>query len=71
MFQIDPTMLVLPAILAATALALRMRQRRLVEQVCFDGRGAYGAEWEEYRIVDDDDLIEECARVERQVPADK
>jgi glycosyltransferase involved in cell wall biosynthesis len=50
----------------ATALALRMRRRRHVHRVCLDGRGAYGAEWEEYRIVDNDDLIEECARVERQ-----
>jgi glycosyltransferase involved in cell wall biosynthesis len=49
----------------ATALALRMRRHRLVQRVCLDGRGAYGAEWEEYRIVDDDRLIEECARVER------
>ncbi len=49
----------------ATALALRMRRRRLVQRVCLDGRGAYGAEWEEYRIVDDDRLIEECARMER------
>jgi glycosyltransferase involved in cell wall biosynthesis len=50
----------------ATALALRMRTRRKVQRVCLDGRGAYGAEWEEYRIVDNDELIEECARVERQ-----
>jgi glycosyltransferase involved in cell wall biosynthesis len=50
----------------ATALALRMRARRMVQRVCLDGRGAYGAEWEEYRIVDNDELIEECARVEQQ-----
>ncbi|MBL7983257.1 MAG: glycosyltransferase [Flavobacteriales bacterium] len=48
----------------ATALALRMRRGRLVQRVCLDGRGAYGAEWEEYRIVDNDQLIEECARIE-------
>ncbi len=50
----------------ATALALRMRARRSVDRVCLDGRGAYGAEWEEYRIVDNNALIEECARVERE-----
>lgn len=41
----------------ATWMALRMRDRGLVKKVCFDGRGAYAAEWEEYRIIDDDALI--------------
>ncbi|MBK8497415.1 MAG: glycosyltransferase [Flavobacteriales bacterium] len=51
----------------ATALALRMRDRGLVAQVCFDGRAAYGAEWEEYRVVDNDRLIAECVALEREV----
>lgn len=51
----------------ATALALRMRDRGWVHQVCFDARAAYGAEWEEYRVVDDDRLIAECAALEREV----
>lgn len=51
----------------ATALALRMRDRALVSQVCFDGRAAYGAEWEEYRVVDNDRLIAECVALEREV----
>ncbi len=50
----------------ATALALRMRDRGLVHQVCFDARAAYGAEWREYRVVDDDRLIAECAELERE-----
>lgn len=41
----------------ATWMALRMRDRGLVRRVCFDGRGAYAAEWEEYRIIDDAALI--------------
>ncbi|MCB0764795.1 MAG: hypothetical protein R2815_00530 [Flavobacteriales bacterium] len=41
----------------ATALALRMRQQGLTGRVCYDGRGAYAAEWEEYRVVNDDRLI--------------
>lgn len=50
----------------ATSLALRMRARGLVGRVGFDGRGAYAAEWEEFRLVDDNALIREAAEVERQ-----
>ena len=48
----------------ATALAFRLRKKGLVHHVCYDGRGAYGVEWEEYRVVDDDDLIEQCKALE-------
>jgi len=41
----------------ATWMARRMRAWRLTRKVCFDGRGAYAAEWEEYRLIDDDALI--------------
>ena len=51
----------------ATALALRMRDLGLISQVCFDARAAYGAEWEEYRVVDNDRLIAECVALEREV----
>ena len=51
----------------ASALALRMRNKGLVAQVCFDGRAAYGAEWEEYRVVDNDRLIAESVELEREV----
>ena len=51
----------------ATALALRMRKAGLVEQVCFDARAAYGAEWEEFRVVDDDRLIAEATTLEAEV----
>ncbi|MBK7382281.1 MAG: glycosyltransferase [Flavobacteriales bacterium] len=51
----------------ASALGLRMRDRGLVDQVCFDARAAYGAEWQEYRVVDDDRLIAECVALEQEV----
>lgn len=51
----------------ATALALRMRDGGHVAQVCFDARAAYGAEWEEFRVVEDDRLIAESAALEAEV----
>jgi glycosyltransferase involved in cell wall biosynthesis len=49
-----------------TWMALRMRDKGLVKRVCFDGRGAYAAEWEEYRIIDDQALIDAFAPLERE-----
>lgn len=40
-----------------TWMALRLRKAGLVKRVGFDGRGAYAAEWEEYRLIDDETLI--------------
>ncbi|MBK6476387.1 MAG: hypothetical protein IPF95_17025 [Flavobacteriales bacterium] len=48
----------------ATHLALEMRERKMITKVCLDGRGAYAAEWEEYRVVDDEKLIEQCRPLE-------
>jgi len=50
----------------ATWMALRLRDRKLVRRVCFDGRGAYAAEWEEYRIIDDDALIAQFRPLENE-----
>lgn len=50
----------------ATWMALRMRDHGLTKKVCFDGRGAYAAEWEEYRIIDDDDLIAQFRPLENE-----
>jgi hypothetical protein len=50
----------------ATWMALRARDRGLVRRVCFDGRGAYAAEWEEYRIIDDDALIGQFRPLEQE-----
>ena len=43
-----------------------MRERGLTKRVCFDGRGAYAAEWEEYRIIDDDALIAQFRPLENE-----
>ncbi len=51
----------------ATWMALRARDKGLVKKVCFDARGAYAAEWEEYRIIDDEALIRQFREVEKQV----
>lgn len=50
----------------ATWMALRLRDRDLTKRVCFDGRGAYAAEWEEYRIIDDDALIAQFRPLENE-----
>lgn len=50
----------------AAWMALRMRERGLTRKVCFDGRGAYAAEWEEYRIIDDDALIAQFRPLEHE-----
>jgi hypothetical protein len=50
----------------ATTLALSARKQGLVERVVYDGRGAYAAEWEEYRIIDDPVFIATVRPVERE-----
>ena len=50
----------------ATWMAQRMRDRGSVKKVCFDGRGAYAAEWEEYRLIDDDALIAQFRPLEKE-----
>jgi len=49
-----------------TWMALRLRDRGSVAKVCFDARGAYAAEWEEYRIIDDDALIAQFRALENE-----
>ncbi|MBS1547900.1 MAG: hypothetical protein JSU02_11115 [Bacteroidetes bacterium] len=50
----------------ATWMALRAREKGLVKHVCLDARGAYAAEWEEYRIIEDDALIAQFRAVEKE-----
>ena len=38
-------------------LALRTKRLGFSHKVCFDGRGAYAAEWNEYEIIPDKNLI--------------
>lgn len=52
-----------------TWMALRARDRRLVAKVGFDARAAYAAEWEEYRIIDDDALIGQFRALEAEAVA--
>lgn len=49
----------------ATWMAQRMRSLKLTRKVGFDGRGAYAAEWEEYRLIDDDALIAQFRPLEK------
>ncbi|MEZ4791291.1 MAG: hypothetical protein R2811_14945 [Flavobacteriales bacterium] len=49
----------------ATGLALRLRKWGLTRHVCYDARGAYAAEWEEYRLIDDDHVIAQFRPLER------
>jgi glycosyltransferase involved in cell wall biosynthesis len=51
----------------AAALGLRMRRRGLLRAVCFDARTAYAAEWEEFPVVDDAQLVNDMPELERTV----
>ncbi|MEZ4739550.1 MAG: glycosyltransferase [Flavobacteriales bacterium] len=50
----------------STWMALRIKEQGLAPRVCFDGRGAYAAEWEEYRLIDDDALIAQFRPLEQE-----
>lgn len=54
----------------AASVALELRDRNLVSAVCFDGRGAIAAEWEEYDIVPSATLRAEIESVERRAVID-
>lgn len=53
----------------ATAAAIEARLKGAVQKVCFDARGAYAAEWNEYRIIDDQALIDSVKGVEQKAVA--
>jgi len=50
----------------ATSVAINARDKGACKKVCFDARGAYAAEWNEYRIIDDNALIASVEGVERK-----
>ncbi|MCA6365224.1 MAG: hypothetical protein IM638_19485 [Bacteroidetes bacterium] len=50
----------------ATALALRAREKGILQNVIFDGRGAYIAELTEYNVIPDEAVKHEIASVERR-----
>lgn len=48
----------------AVNLALRMKEKGVIEKVGFDGRGAYHAEWTEYDVVPDPGLVAQIKGLE-------
>jgi hypothetical protein len=50
----------------ATALALRAREKGILQKVIFDGRGAYIAELTEYNVIPDEAIKKEIATIERR-----
>jgi hypothetical protein len=50
----------------ATNLALLMRKSGLVKTVCYDGRGAIAAEWNEYAVTPDDSLKKDIYALEKK-----
>lgn len=60
-----PTAIMARGVLA-TWMALRARDKGLVGKVGFDARAAYAAEWEEYRIINDDALIAQFRNLEAE-----
>lgn len=51
----------------ATKAALILKKRGVLRKVCFDGRGAIAAEWEEYDVVQDQALKNQIAKLEKEV----
>ncbi len=51
----------------ATKLALCMRDKNKCVEVVYDGRGAIEAEWKEYKVVNDDELLRSIAVYEKEV----
>lgn len=50
----------------ATQMALKLRKQGRVKKVIFDGRGAYHAEWNEYEVIPDEQLVQAAWELERQ-----
>ena len=51
----------------ATKVALSLKAIGLLKKVCFDGRGAIAAEWEEYEVVQDLTLKKQISELEKEV----
>ncbi|WP_161887651.1 glycosyltransferase family protein [Pontibacter russatus] len=49
----------------ATNIALTLRKVGLLKKVCYDGRGAIAAEWEEYEVVEEESLRKGIAKYEK------
>lgn len=51
----------------ATKLAIIMRDKNRCSKVIYDGRGAIEAEWSEYKVITDNDLLNSIASFEKEV----
>jgi hypothetical protein len=51
----------------STKLALIMREKKLCKNVIYDGRGAITAEWTEYKVIEDKNLLSAIGNYERDV----
>ena len=51
----------------AGLLGLKLKKDQLVDWVCYDGRGAYSAEWNEYDVVKDEQLKKDIYKYEQSV----
>ena len=49
----------------ATNIALYLKKVGLLKKVCYDGRGALAAEWEEYQVVEEEALKRQVASLEK------
>jgi len=51
----------------ATQLALKLKSKKIIDKVIYDGRGAISAEWHEYSVVNDAKMIQQIEQLEKEV----
>lgn len=68
-FFLRPTGIMARGVFAGN-LALRTKNLGFSHKVCFDGRGAYAAEWHEYEIIPDEKLIGQVTTLENRAVND-
>lgn len=51
----------------ATQLALRLKKKKMVSKVVYDGRGAIAAEWKEYSVITNPNMLNEIHELENEV----
>lgn len=61
-----PNMIIARSVMASK-LALLMRENSNCERFVYDGRGAIAAEWQEYKVVNDDNLLSSISAYEKEV----
>ncbi len=63
-FLFKPTKIIGRSVLA-TQLALKMREKGWIKEAIYDGRGAIGAEWKEYKVVENPIMLSEIFSLEK------